>query len=58
MVTLPKIRCKNTKISYHLLPQLSLSRFRKLIASDKCPISMFGLPSRSAMVRATFRIRS
>ena len=42
----------------HLLPQLSLSKFLKLMASDKWPISMFGLPSRSAMVRATFRMRS
>ena len=42
----------------HRLPQLSRSRFRKLMASLRCPISMFGLPSRSAMVRATLRMRS
>ncbi len=40
----------------HLLPKLSLSRFRKLMASLRCPISMFGLPSRSAMVRDTLRM--
>ena len=47
---------KYLKLGTSPTPQLSRSRFRKLIASLKCPISMFGLPSRSAMVRATFRI--
>ena len=42
----------------HRRPQLSRSRLRKLMASLRCPSSISLLPSRSAMVRATFRMRS
>ena len=43
---------------HHRLPQLSLSKLRKFMASDKCPIPISGLPSRSATVLATLRILS
>jgi hypothetical protein len=38
--------------------QPSRSKLRNWIASARCSISIFSLPARSAMVRATFRIRS
>ncbi len=40
------------------LPQLSLSKLLKLMASERCPNSISLLPSRSAIVRATLRMRS
>ena len=43
---------------FYLFPQLSLSRLLKLMASLRWLVSMLGQPSKSAMVRATFRMRS